>query len=45
MTIRVEGVHAVDASDEAISAAAMLGTGLVVAGAYLASRNERRSTA
>jgi drug/metabolite transporter (DMT)-like permease len=32
------------ARDEAIAAAAMLGTGLVVAGAYLASRNARRST-
>jgi drug/metabolite transporter (DMT)-like permease len=32
------------ARDEAIAASAMLGTGLVVAGAYLASRNERRST-
>jgi drug/metabolite transporter (DMT)-like permease len=32
------------ARNEAIAAVAMLGTGLVVAGAYLASRNERRST-
>jgi drug/metabolite transporter (DMT)-like permease len=30
--------------DEAIAAAAVLGTGLVVAGAYLASRSARRST-